>query len=147
MGSCDVVNDGNGALLVRLGWGAAALACLGLLILAAGLEPDAGGLGTHRQLGMQGCQWLDERGFVCPTCGMTTAFALAADGRIVAAFATQPAGALAAFAVAMAVWLGGFAAASGYDAGRWLAPLWRWRTALIALVIVLLAWLYKLATT
>ncbi len=63
-----------------------------LLGLAAWLQPDPSGIGTHMQLGLGGCSVLSETGWPCPMCGMTTTFALGLDGRILAAFKNQPFG-------------------------------------------------------
>jgi hypothetical protein len=43
-----------------------------VLGLAAWLEPAAGGVGTHKQLGLNGCAVLTATGWPCPMCGMTT---------------------------------------------------------------------------
>ncbi|MEM9656785.1 MAG: DUF2752 domain-containing protein [Planctomycetota bacterium] len=61
-----------------------ALAIAGLALLAAAwsLTPDERGLGTHEQLGLAPC-WIHARfGVVCPSCGMTTAWAHAMRGQI-----------------------------------------------------------------
>ncbi|MBN1334761.1 MAG: DUF2752 domain-containing protein [Deltaproteobacteria bacterium] len=74
---------------------------LGFLILApsatalgvaAWLDPDPRGLGTHHQLGFGGCLFHQLTGLPCPTCGMTTSFALGMEGHLWAAFVTQPFG-------------------------------------------------------
>jgi hypothetical protein len=43
--------------------------------LAAYLEPDPRGLGTHQQLGFPPCTFLFLFGLRCPSCGSTTCFA------------------------------------------------------------------------
>ena len=84
------------------------LGCLGILALAAWLQPDPKGYGTHRQLGFGKCGMLITTGLPCPTCGMTTAFAYTVRGRLFNAFMAQPAGlalALATIGVALgAAW-------------------------------------------
>lgn len=81
-----------------LGWrtraisAAVAVACGGVLGLAAHLEPDPAGHGTHRALGLPPCGMILTSGIPCPTCGMTTSFALVMHGRPIAAFLAQPAG-------------------------------------------------------
>lgn len=142
-GSSSTIRCGN--LSTRLTAGAVAVACLALLLTAAMLEPDAAGYGTHTQLGIDGCRWLADRNFNCPTCGMTTAFALSADGNIPAAFMVQPAGALGAMLVAMTFWVAGYISATGQNVARGLAPLWNWRTLAAAVAIVMLAWAYRIA--
>jgi len=71
-----------------------AAACAAVLGVALWLTPDPRGLGTHTQLGMIRCSWPATLGIPCPTCGMTTAFALTVRGRLVAAALAQPMGLL-----------------------------------------------------
>ncbi|MEZ6042539.1 MAG: DUF2752 domain-containing protein [Planctomycetaceae bacterium] len=40
--------------------------------VAADLEPDPRGFGTHQQLGLPECVFRQVSGFNCPHCGMTT---------------------------------------------------------------------------
>lgn len=82
-----------------------AIGCAALLIVAAMLTPSANGHGTHTQLGLAACDWAAGFGAPCPTCGMTTAFAWAAEGHIVAAAASQPFGLFLALATAAAFWV------------------------------------------
>jgi hypothetical protein len=56
------------------------------------LEPAAEGFGTHRQLGLAGCTVMTLTGWPCPMCGMTTTFALMADGEFLKACINQPFG-------------------------------------------------------
>jgi hypothetical protein len=122
-----------------------AIACLGFLGYAAVLRPDPAGFGTHLQMGLGDCPWRISRGYYCPTCGMTTAVSLAAHGHIIDAFVVQPAGALLAVIVAMTVWIAGYAAATGFPAGRWLGRFLRpVPTAAAAIAVVGAAWGYKL---
>lgn len=136
---------------MRLKAAAVLLCCLGLLSVAAWLEPAGAGLGTHTQLGLAGCAWQADQGAPCPSCGMTTAFSLAADGRMVAALLTQPAAALLALLTAAAAWVAFCVLCSGSAA--WLRLTWRiWspnRGMLLGatLLFVGLAWVYKLAVT
>ena len=76
--------------------------CVLLLAVAARLEPAAGGIGTHEQLGHPPCSVPMLWGVPCPTCGMTTAFAHAARGQMASAFHAQPAGLSLALAAAVA---------------------------------------------
>lgn len=117
-------------------------ACLTLLAAAASLEADPAGLGTHTQLGLPACPWRVNRDYPCPTCGMTTAFTLAADGRLIDAARTQPAGAMGAILIAMAAWVAGYVLATGCDATRWLRKLCRPATGMAALFVILAAWGY-----
>jgi hypothetical protein len=67
-------------------------------VALAKLEPDARGHGTHEQLGWTPCSWPVWYDVPCPTCGCTTAACLVVHGRLGAAFAAQPFGALLAIA-------------------------------------------------
>ena len=63
-----------------------------VLALARWLTPDPAGVGTHIQLGLEPCafmQWLE---LPCPMCGMTTTFSLMAHLRPIDALINQPFG-------------------------------------------------------
>lgn len=94
----------------RLVFATLSLGAITLLSVSAWLQPSAEGMGTHTQLGIPACTWPATIGLPCPSCGMTTAFALAADGRFIDSFLAQPIGFL--FAVAAA----GFVVVSAYAA-------------------------------
>ena len=70
----------------------AILGSVTVLSLAVWLDPDARGFGTHEQLGLSPCRYYMQEGALCPTCGLTTAFANMAEGRVVAAFRANPVG-------------------------------------------------------
>ncbi|MEZ6197528.1 MAG: DUF2752 domain-containing protein [Planctomycetota bacterium] len=63
-----------------------------VLGLAVRIEPDSRGFGTHEQLGLQPCGYLQDTGRPCPSCGMTTAFSNTVRLRFGAAFRANPAG-------------------------------------------------------
>lgn len=117
---------------------------LGVLIVAASLDPHPAGLGTHTRLGLPPCGMVRYFGSPCMTCGMTTAFAHAADGNLLASFRTQPAGALLSILTAAAALISGYAVIVGVSlvplAQRVLRPRWIW----IIGLIVLLSWGYKI---
>ena len=120
--------------------------CVSLFAIAARLEPAAGGIGTHEQLGLPPCGMAMIWGLPCPTCGMTTAFAYAARGQFAAAFHAQPAG----LTLALATGLGAFAAGGTLVTGRSYRVNWT-RVSPTAVgfgvvAVVLGAWAYKLAT-
>ena len=114
--------------------------------MAAWLQPASAGMGTHTQLGIPACSWPATVGLPCPSCGMTTAFALAADGRFLDSFRAQPMGFLLAIVTA------GFAVVSSYAAltgSRMLSAItdkiggrfwWFFGAA------ILLSWGYKMLT-
>jgi hypothetical protein len=129
---------GRGAALV------VALACLGVLLIAAKLNPNSKGIGSHRQLGLQQCQFEAQTGLPCPTCGMTTSFAHFVRGQIAASLWVQPMGTVLALLTTMVFWGGLYIALSGRPAQRlfnfvparyYLFPL---------LVLGVLAWAWKI---
>lgn len=122
------------------------LGCAAVLSTAAWLAPSASGIGTHTQLGLRECSWRIERGYICPTCGMTTAFALAAHGRLLDSFSVQPAGAFFAVLTAMALWIAGYTALTGCPTGWWLGRVVRPIPAIVGVTgVIALAWAIKLA--
>ncbi len=90
------------------------------VVVAAFLRADPSGLGTHVQLGMPTCTWPTAMGITCPSCGMTTAFAHAAAGDLVASLRTQPMGFLLAVLATATAILGLLGAATGSRLGYWL---------------------------
>jgi len=140
------------------------LACLvGALLLAAilyvgfSLNPyldDAGEplpegaarlMGTHRQLGLPSCQFLVMSGLPCPSCGMTTSFALLMHGDLAGSWRANGAGTLMALYCAGAIPMALF----GAVAGRLpvVGSLERWALASVAffLPLLLLRWLWVVA--
>lgn len=126
--------------------GFVASAALAVLALAAWLKPAHAGFGTHEQLGLAPCTWAAVLGKPCPTCGMTTAFAHAADGNILGSFTAQPFGALLALLAAMIFWGGTHVAATGSTLGRLFGLLMLNRSLWIAAALLLAAWGYKILT-
>ena len=56
-------------------WGLLSATTTGTVIYTATqLTPDPSGMGTHTQLGLAGCVVLEQTGWPCPMCGMTTSF-------------------------------------------------------------------------
>jgi hypothetical protein len=132
------------ALQVRMAATLMAVAGAALMGFAAWLEPSPTGVGTHTSFGMPSCLWMTSMNLPCPTCGMTTSFAHAADGHLFMAFRAQPAGALLALAVGMAAVGAGYVAITGARLDRMLAGAWRPRWIWAVGVVVILAWLYKM---
>jgi hypothetical protein len=127
------------ALSVAIGAGA-------LLAVAAFLTPASEGLGTHEQLNMPACGWITIMDLPCPTCGMTTAFAHAADGNLVASFLSQPMGFVLAIATAMALIVSTYVAMTGAGIGIWLRRLWGPWTGWLIAGAVLLSWGFKVVS-
>jgi len=119
--------------------------CAAVLALAAWLTPSVEGVGTHRQIiGLPPCGWIAAAGIPCPTCGMTTAFAHAADGNLPASFRTQPMGALLALACAVSLLVCVYVAATGSNLGRALGRLWGRRVAWGLCAAFVAAWVFKI---
>lgn len=71
-----------------------ALALVAALAAGRWMEPSPTGTGTHTQIGLAPCGMLIATGHPCPTCGVTTSFALAAHGRLGESLVNQPFGLL-----------------------------------------------------
>ncbi len=117
-----------------------------LLGVAARLDPSPDGLGTHEQLNLPTCGWISLMDVPCPTCGMTTAFAHAADGHLLTGFAAHPLGLVLAIATAMALLIGLYVAATGSRVGAVLGRLWGPRTGWLLAALVLASWAYKVVS-
>ena len=123
-----------------------AFGCLTVLIAAAWLHADANGHGTHTQLGLSGCAWAEHFDAPCATCGMTTSFALAADGHWATSIAAQPFGAVMALFVPVMFWGGLHVAATGSRLGTAVAPMLTGRLLTMVVIIFLVSWAYKWVT-
>ncbi|HVU85954.1 MAG TPA: DUF2752 domain-containing protein [Pirellulales bacterium] len=124
----------------------AGLILVGLLAVAAGLQPSPTGLGTHEQLGLPPCTFRWLFGMRCPSCGMTTSWSHAVRGELTAALAANVGGALLAFgSIVAAPWCVVSAAA-----GRWLVRPPRERVlaaaALFVAAVTLVDWIYRVTT-
>lgn len=141
----------SSGLLDRIMAGVIAAGLLGLLCAAAWLTPSPSGHGTHQQfqfrsgIGLQPCTWAGLTGRPCPSCGMTTAFAHAADGELVAAFKAQPMGAVLALAASAGFWIALHVALTGSNAGALLGRMMGRRLLWCMLVLLVGAWIYKIA--
>ena len=134
--------------LARILSGCSFLAVVALWLVAFQLEPQSKGYGTHQQLGLGGCSILTWTGWPCPMCGMTTTFAMMAEGRWISALFNQPMGFLLAL-VSFAV--------GAVSAGEMFKPTGRWRriwrravchekkVIILFVVLMISSWLYKIA--
>lgn len=132
------------SLTQRLAAAVVAIASIALIATAASLAPSAQGHSTHTQLGLSACAWPILYDTPCPTCGMTTAFAHAADTSPVQAFQTQPFGALIALAAASAFWICLHTALTASLAAPTALSLLTPRSLYILLALALVAWVYKI---
>ena len=119
---------------------------MSVLSLAAWLEPAGPGLGTHEQLSLPACGWITLMDLPCPTCGMTTSFAHAANGDFLTSFATQPLGFFLAVATAMAVIVGIYVAFTGSRIAGQFTRLWVRGSGWALIGLVLVAWGYKVVS-
>jgi hypothetical protein len=118
-----------------------------LFALAGSVPPDPSGAGTHVALGLPPCPLLAATGIPCPACGMTTAFAHAARGQILSAFAAQPFGAALALGSLAGLAVVPAALARGVTVSALLSSERTSRVARALLGLLLLAWAYKVGAT
>jgi len=117
-----------------------------VLAIAAWLEPAAEGHGTHLQLGLGQCSFLQLTGQPCPMCGATTTFTLMAHLRPLDALVNQP---FAAFLFMLTTGVFALSLSEAVDPrGRWgrvvrrLEP-WEGHLATAFLGAMGAGWLYK----
>lgn len=120
-----------------------ATGALAVLGVALWLRPSPTGLGTHVALGLPPCGWVVGYDLPCPTCGMTTAFSLAARGSLWASFCVQPMGCLLAVATAAVAMTCAFVAATGSRVGHALGARITPRVVVVLVALALVAWGYK----
>lgn len=91
----DSTGDDSPAAASRAGrwWGGLiACGCAVVLGVCLWLRPCESGVGTHEQLGGSPCGFLIREGIPCPGCGVTTAMAAGAHGRLGLALRAQVGG-------------------------------------------------------
>lgn len=120
-------------------------ACAVVLSIAAILEPSPTGMGTHQRLGLPPCGWIMAADLPCPTCGMTTAFAHAANGDIVRSFVTQPLGCVLAILTAMIALVCVQVMITGSRLGATMAGMFNRYVAWTLAASVVAAWVYTMA--
>lgn len=121
------------------------LAAMAVLAVAAMLTPATGGMGTHRQLGLPPCGFVAMSGLPCPTCGMTTAFALAVRGRLGESVRAQAAGFGLAVMTAMVAVIALVAAITGRRATVNWYRVEPTRLIWLGALVFVLAWGLKIA--
>ncbi|MCA9250052.1 MAG: DUF2752 domain-containing protein [Phycisphaerales bacterium] len=132
---------------VRINATFAVVVTTALLAVSVLLTPDPNGFDTHSQLGLARCSWPATYGIPCPTCGMTTSFALMVRGRVIQSFTTQPLGAMLALATFGVLLLGIRALFTGRS---WRINTYRCTPLRIicgGVLITLAAWGYKILIT
>lgn len=118
--------------------------CLALMMVAATLKPSPDGLATHTELGLQRCAFLQNTGFPCPSCGMTTSFAWFARGNFVASAYIQPMGAMLALICCCCVWGGFYIALTGRPIHRLLRRVPSRYTVWPLISLAVAAWGWKI---
>ena len=112
--------------------------------LAASVDPDPRGFGTHQQLGLPPCTFQDQFKLPCPSCGMTTSWSLATRGEVLEA-ARINCGGLALAIIALA-----YLPASCYFIWRGRSTRGGWFSLalgisiLTSLMIAIAQWLWRL---
>lgn len=134
----------SSTVLRRLIGAGVAVGATAVLGLAAWMDPSPAGLGTHGQLNLPPCGWILTMDLPCPTCGMTTSFAHAADGDLFGAFVTQPMGAVLAIMTAIALLVGTYTAATGSRVAALFGRLWCRRAGWMFGIAFAAAWIYKI---
>ena len=119
-------------------------ACLPMIGIAVWLTPDDTGVGTHVQLGLRPCTYMEATGIPCATCGMTTAFAHAAHGQLIQSFVTQPAGMILCLLLAVLSLLSLYTLVIGISLMPLVSMLFKPHSFLILGILVGLAWGYKI---
>ena len=117
--------------------------CVAMILVAWSLTPRPSGVGTAQEMGLPHCSILINTGWPCPSCGLTTAVAAAAQGDAGAALRAQPFGLVL---VVAAVILGLAGLTELLTAGDLLGrrrPRWWWLAA--GLGGMVLGWAVKLA--
>lgn len=117
-----------------------------VLGLSASMTPADAGHGTHEQIGLPACMWAAYFDAPCATCGMTTAFAHAAEGNLLDSLLTQPMGMLLAVGTAVGFWFALYVALTGSRVGAMALSLLRPRSLWIMAGLAGAAWVYKLIT-
>jgi hypothetical protein len=128
----------------RCAYGVMSCGLFAILAIAAQLTPATEGFGTHRQLGLPACTWMELWGVRCPSCGMTTSWSLAMRGEWGAAANANPAGLLLFLQawVTATYWMWGSVSGTFHRRG-WFA----WGAIglmVVALVVAIGDWLWKL---
>ncbi len=121
---------------------ATALGAAAVLLVARLLSPDPSGYGTHQHFFLLPCLLRWATGLPCPFCGMTTAFALMADGHVAAAFGAHVLGPLG-YVVTWGILLAGLA---GLVRNRMPLPrrLFSEASGRVIIVVLLVGWVVNL---
>jgi hypothetical protein len=126
--------------LVVVAAGLALLFAVAVWIDPYGSDGRPSAMGTHQQLGLPPCNFLRLTGLPCPSCGMTTSFALLVRGDVAASLRANAVGTLLAlFFAGLIPWSLASAARGRWLWVRMLEP-WVLRTVIVFTVLALLRW-------
>jgi Protein of unknown function (DUF2752) len=115
-----------------------------LLGIAADLQPNPQGLGTHQQLGLPPCSLRVLAGIRCPGCGMTTSWSHFMQGRWWASMQANVAGFLFAWAALAVIFFGLRAAIQGRLPSRQTQRIGTyWLVGCMAVALV--DWIFRLS--
>jgi len=129
----------------RACWAACGAAAACVLVIARVLTPDPSGFGTHTQLGLPPCFFLQLTSLPCPACGLTTSFAHMARFEITSALRANVLGLPLFLLTALAVPSSAYACARALPIGATIELLRVSRLAAIICVAALLAWIARVA--
>ena len=131
-------------LKTRLLMGLFGLLLVLLFALAARLDPEPDGYGTHKQLGLPGCWFVQELEIRCPSCGMTTAWAHLMNANLLASLKANTGGfLLALMSLLAAPWLLARAVTGRWNLDRYKDKLVMSSIA-IWICVVLIEWIIRL---
>lgn len=128
-------------------WVAVSLSLVGLACLAALAlltDPDPRGYGTHEELGLPPCSWIEIWGIPCPGCGVTTSVSLFVHGHPLRSALTQPFGFLCVASFALFAGWTAVLHVRGRDAGRALSRAPWLAIAILGAMAMVAGWIWKL---
>jgi hypothetical protein len=121
-----------------------ALLALAPLVIGLHLSPSAAGVGTHRAMGFQRCEFLARTRLPCPSCGMTTSFAHFSHGNWLASLYTQPGGFVLALICGAVFWAALYMFITGRPIHRLTSQLPGFKAMPIVLGFFIAAWAWKI---
>lgn len=116
-----------------------------VIFLGMWLTPSPSGVGTHEELGLPPCGFLTLTGYPCPSCGLTTVFALLLHGRIFDALRVQPFGVVLFICLFLAAGLSVTALILKIPFSEVISSRHAERFQLFLLVVMILSWIYKIS--
>jgi uncharacterized protein DUF2752 len=114
------------------------------LVIARLLHPSPRGLGTHEQLGLPPCPFLLLTGIPCPSCGLTTSFALAVRLQFLSSLTIQPFGLIAFCLTFLALPLSIILIRRQISWHELMAPRTFDRLIYLMIALYILSWFYKI---